>query len=65
MNTLAEIETAAISLPPEQQRELFLFLAERLRHTGQIPAPRDFEREQIESWIADDEEGMRRFRESQ
>lgn len=65
MNTLAEIETAAELLPPEQQRELFLFLVDRLRNAGQMPAPRDFERERIENWIADDEEGMRRFRESQ
>lgn len=63
MSTLAEIESAADALPPEQKQELFLFLAARLRGAGQLPSPREFSREQIEAWIADDEEGMRRFRE--
>lgn len=64
MSTLAEIGAAADSLPPEQKQELFLFLAARLRvGSGQLPPPRTFTREQIEAWIADDEEGMRRFRE--
>jgi hypothetical protein len=30
MNTLAAIETAAVLLPPDQQQELFLFLAEQV-----------------------------------
>ncbi len=63
MNTLAEIEAAADSLPPESKEELFLFLAARLRSVGEPLSPREFSREQIEGWIADDEEGMRRFRE--
>ena len=63
MTTLAEIEAAADALPAEQIQELFLFLAQRLRGTGQLPPPREFTREQIDGWIADDEEGMRRFRE--
>jgi hypothetical protein len=62
MNTLAEIEAAADSLPSEQMQELFLFLAARLRGAGQLPAPREFTADQIKAWIADDEEGMRRFR---
>ncbi len=61
MNTLVEIETAADSLPPEQKQELFLFLAARLRGAGQLPPPREFSREQIESWIADDDAGMRQL----
>lgn len=61
MSTLAEIEAAVDSLPSEQKQELFLFLAARLRGAGQLPQPREFSREQIEAWIADDEEGMRRF----
>lgn len=64
MTTLAEIESAADSLPPEQKQELFLFLAARLRGAGQLPPPREFSPEQIAAWIADDEEGMRRFRET-
>lgn len=65
MSTLLEIEAAADSLPSEQKQELFLFLAARLRGAGQLPPPREFSCGQIESWIADDEAGMRRFRETQ
>ena len=32
MSTLAVIEKAADTLPPEQQQELLLFLATRLQH---------------------------------
>ena len=63
MSTLAEIEAAADSLPAEQKQELILFLAARLRGAWEVPPPRDFSREQMETWITDDEEGMRRFRE--
>lgn len=64
MSTLAEIEAAADSLPPEQKQELFLFLAARLRSaSGQPLPPREFTQEQIEGWITDDEEGTRRLRE--
>ena len=65
MNTLAEIEAAAVSLPSEQMQELFLFLAARLRGSGQIPPPREFTTDQIKAWISDDEEGMRRFQAGQ
>ena len=62
MSTLAEIEAAADALPAEQKQELLLFLAARLRAgTGELPPPREFSREQIEQWIADDEAGYRRF----
>ena len=63
MSTLPEIEAAADALPEEQKQELFLFLAARLRGAGKLPPPRSFTREQIEAWIADDEEQMRRLRE--
>ena len=64
MITLAEIEAAADFLPAEQKRELILFLATRLRGAGvKLPEPRKFTREQIDTWIADDEADMRRFRE--
>lgn len=63
MSTLAEIEAAADALPAEQKQELILFLAARLRAgAGALPPPREFSREQIEHWIADDEAGYRRFR---
>ena len=62
MTTLPEIEVAADALPPEQKQELFLFLAARLRAgSTRPPTPRELSREQIEAWIADDEEGRRRF----
>ena len=64
MNTLVEIEAAAESLPPEQKQELILFLATRLRQSGvKLPPPRKFSREQIASWISEDEAEMQRFRE--
>ncbi len=63
MSTLTEIEIAVEALPSEQQQELFLFLAARLRGAGQLPPPREFSQEQIEAWIADDEEGLRRLQE--
>ena len=53
MSTLAEIEAAVESLPPEQKQQLFLFLAARLHDEGQLPAPREFSRAQIDAWIAD------------
>ena len=66
MTTLAEIEAAAEALPPEQKQELLLFLAARLRAQGaELPEPREFSREQIAAWIAEDEADMRRFREGQ
>lgn len=62
MSTLTEIEAAADALPPEEKQELFLFLATRLRAVaGELPPPREFSREQLERWIADDEAGYRRF----
>ena len=64
MSTLAEIEAAADALPVEQKQELLLFLAARLRAQGAaLPEPREFSREQIESWIEEDQADMRRFRE--
>ena len=63
MSSLAEIETAAEALPPEQKEELFLFLATRLRGSGrELPPPREFSRVEMEGWISDDEDGYRRFR---
>jgi hypothetical protein len=64
MSTLAEIEAAADALAPEQQQELMLFLAARLRARGAgLPDARKFSREQIATWIEEDEADMRRFRE--
>ena len=63
MSTLAEIEQAADTLPPEQKQELILFLATRLRADGaQMPTPRMFTKEEMAGWIAEDEADMERFR---
>jgi hypothetical protein len=63
MSTLAEIERAAETLPPKDKQELMLFLAARLRAEGaRLPEPRGFDREEIESWIAEDEADLQRFK---
>jgi hypothetical protein len=64
MTDLAEIKVAVESLSAEEQQQLMLFIAARLRseRTGR-PPPRDFSLEQIRAWIAKDEEDMRRFNE--
>jgi hypothetical protein len=62
MSTLPEIEAAADQLRPDEKQELILFLAMRLRANGaEMPPPRSFSKEQIQQWIAEDEEGYRRF----
>lgn len=63
MSTLAEIERAADALPAEQKQELMLFLAARLRAEGaRLPEPRQFPRDRIESWIAEDEADLDRLK---
>jgi hypothetical protein len=63
MNTLAEIEKAADALPPDQKQQLLLFLAARLRAGGaRLPEPREFSREQIAGWIAEDEADLERLK---
>jgi hypothetical protein len=61
--SLAEIERAAEALPPEQKQKLMLFLGERLRaERAGLPEPRQFSRERMQSWIAEDEADLKRFR---
>jgi len=62
MSSLLEIEQAAEVLPVEQKRELVAFLLTRL-HTSDddLPPVRDIPKETIEGWVADDEEGYKRF----
>lgn len=62
MSTLAEIEAAADALPPEEKQELFLFLAVRLREGRVLPEPRDFPKDEMEAWVAEDEADMESFR---
>ncbi len=64
MSTLAEIEKAAEKLPTQQKQELMLFLGAKLRaERTNLPEPRQFSREQMQSWIADDEAELKRLRE--
>ena len=62
MKTLAEIERAAEELPIGERTELLLFLAESLRKDqAPLPAPRLFSEAQLQAWMDEDEEAMRRF----
>jgi hypothetical protein len=66
MNTLAEIETAVDALPADQKQDLLLFLAARMREQANgLPTPRKFPREQLNTWIAEDEAEVQRFCDSQ
>lgn len=63
MSRLEEIENAAEQLSVEEKQELLLFLASKLRAEGGVmPPPRQFSAAQVNAWIAEDEEGYRRFR---
>lgn len=63
MSTLAEIEQAAKVLPVEQKQRLLASLLIGLREGGaQLPPPRDIPKATIEQWVAEDEEGFRKFK---
>ena len=62
MSTLLEIETVAQTLSPGEQQQLLLFLASRLRAApSALPSPRQFSREQVSGWVAEDEAGWQSF----
>ena len=62
MSSLLEIEEAADVLPIEEKKELVAFLLTRLRGVGdELPPVRDIPKETIDSWVADDEEGYRKY----
>lgn len=64
MSTLAEIEKAAEKLSQQQKQELMLFLGAKLRaERAGLPDPRQFSREQVQSWVAEDEADLKCFRE--
>jgi hypothetical protein len=64
MSSLAEIEQAVEALSPRQKQELMLFLGERLRaERAGLPEPRQFSRDQVQAWLAEDEADLKRFRE--
>jgi len=63
MRTLAEIESAAAALSPQDKAELLLFVAGQLRADGApLPEPRLFSPEQLQAWMDEDEADMRSFR---
>jgi hypothetical protein len=62
MSSLLEIEEAADVLPVDQKKELVAFLLTRLRGVGdELPPVRDIPKETIDAWVADDEEGYKKF----
>jgi hypothetical protein len=62
MLTLNELANAANELPAAKRTELLLRLAESLRKEGALlPTPREFSEEQLQAWMDEDEEAMRRF----
>jgi hypothetical protein len=64
MSTLADIEQAAVKLPTEEQQQLLRFLLRVVPVAdAELAAPRQFSDEEIQSWLAEDEASMRRFRE--
>ncbi len=64
MSNLTEIEAALEGLSTDDRRQLLHKVAASLGETiVELPPPRDFTLEQMQAWIAKDEEGMRRFNE--
>jgi hypothetical protein len=62
MRPLSEIAAEADQLPPKDKQELIFRLARGLKGAnGVTPEARIFTREEIASWIAEDEADMRRF----
>ena len=62
MSTLEEIEIAADALSAEQKQKLLRFLVERMRAEGvKLPEPRSFSAEQLQNWISEDEQDLKRF----
>lgn len=63
MITLVEIESAAAALSASEKAELLLFVAGKLREEqAPLPEPRLFTQEQLQAWMDEDEEDMRKFR---
>ena len=62
MSTLVEIESAAAALSASEKAELLLFVAQQLRaEQVPLPEPRLFSCEQLQAWMNEDDEDMRRF----
>lgn len=66
MNSLSEIELAVGKLRLEEREELLAFVAGSLRaERGALPPVRDLSKEELESWIRDDEAEGAAFRAGQ
>jgi hypothetical protein len=62
MRSLWKIQQAADALPAEQKKELVAFLWSHLRGSAaELPPARDIPISTIQAWVADDEEGYRKF----
>ena len=63
MSTLQEIESAANDLPPAEQQELLVFIADKLRSQGRpLPPPRRFSAAEMKSWMDEDERDFRELK---
>ena len=63
MSTLSDIEQAAVKLPADEQQQLLRFLFRVVPVAdAELPTPRQFTPDEIQGWLAEDEAGMRRFR---
>ncbi len=63
MSTLTEVESAVQNLSLPERQKLLLFLAENLRaESSQLPEPRLYSSEEVQAWIAEDEEDMHKLR---
>jgi len=61
---LADIERAAVKLPALEQQKLLRFLLRVVpMDEAEMPAPREFSDDEIQSWLAEDEMSTRRVRE--
>ena len=59
---LLDIQKAAEGLPIEEKRDLMIFLLRSLHgHQVELPPVRDIPKATINKWVADDEEGYRKF----
>ncbi|HEY8747947.1 MAG TPA: hypothetical protein VIM11_08235 [Tepidisphaeraceae bacterium] len=63
MSTLEEIELAARHLTPGEKQKLLILVAQSLRAEGHsLPEPRMFSAAEMEAWMDEDEEDLKKFR---
>ena len=62
MSTLMDIEQAAVKLPAQEQQQVLRFLLRVVPVAEvELAASRQFSEEEIQGWLAEDEESMRRL----